>query len=353
MRDAVPVTEPSPAPSAARAVGVDVTDPDLDADVRAVLAALALPARRDGTAPADVVVTDRADAGPGPGAARVIRVAADAAGVGPDDGEVVPLPSGTARLVALLAAPVAAPAGRLVAVAGAVGGCGTSVLATALAVRAAARTRALLVECDPRGTGLDLLLGLETAAGARVGDVRSALGGPDPEAVWAAVPAVVPGCGVLARGRVAGDRGDVGVDGGTGAADAAVAHRSAGGLAVCDSGALRHDDPVPARADLVVVVTRADLAGAVAAGRAIASVSPAERAALVVRSRPGDPLHPADVADAAGASRWHALPELAAVRRLSGAGDLGRALGRGRGGGVRRLAGLADRLLEEVGVDAR
>ncbi|MBB1031878.1 chromosome partitioning protein, partial [Dietzia sp. SLG310A2-38A2] len=74
MRDAVPVTQsPRPAhdtvpdPLSGRTVAVDVTDPDLDADVRAVLAALALDPVSPNSASADVVVTDREGTGAGPG----------------------------------------------------------------------------------------------------------------------------------------------------------------------------------------------------------------------------------------------------------------------------------------------
>lgn len=358
------MTDRLPASAAARSVAVDVLDPDLDADVRAVLAALALPVRRGDGGAADVLVTDRDGTGPALGtdgvhaAGRVVRVVADGA-AGADD-EAVPLPSGTARLVAVLAAPVPEGRGRLVVVAGAVGGCGTSVLATALAVRAASRTRALLVESDPRGTGLDLALGLEHAPGARVGDVRSALGGPDPDALWEAVPEVAPGCRVLARGRaVAEAPAGEGDDGATGAA---LAHRGAGGLVVCDAGALRPGDPLFGRANHIVVVTRADLPGAVAAGGAgVAAGRTAElreraargRVSLVVRTHRGDPLHPCDVVDAAGLGPASVLPELGAVRRLAGAGDLGRTLARPGGGPLRRLAALADRILGEVGVGDR
>lgn len=116
-------------------------------------------------------------------------------------------------------------------------------------------------------------------------------------------------------------------------------------------------------ADVVVVVTRADLPGAVAAGRALAD---APDAVLMVRTGRADPLHAADVADAAGARRWRVLPESGAVRRAVGAGDLAVALanaGRGRAGGgvgvrggevrgrVRRLAAVADAVLGEVGLD--
>lgn len=342
-----------------RAVSVDVADPDLDADVRAVLAALALePGPRDGTF-ADVVVTDRPEVGIGAGGARVVRVAPEGAdGV---DGEVVRLPSGTADLVGALMTPVTSRPGRLVAVVGAVGGCGASTLAAALAVRAAASGRTLLVEADLRGTGIDLVLGTETDPGLRVEDVRAELGGPDPEALWGSVPEVIPGCGVLARtrsrtpagggalaaaGTPAADRAPA-VDGALGAA---LAHQRAGGLVVCDAGGFAGEDPILARADLVVVVTRADLQGAVAAGRA-AGVT--RDATLVIRTQRGDPLHAADVAGSAGTDVWHVLPEVGAVRRLAGAGDLGGALGRGRGGRVRRLAAIADSLLGEVRPDAR
>ena len=364
-----------PEQSSRRTIAVDVTEPELDADVRAVLAALALdPGPRDG-AGADVVVTDRPDQGAGPGGARVVRVGADGARGDDDDDEVVRLPSGTADLMAVLMAPVAAARGSLVAVVGAVGGCGTSTLAAAIAVRAANSGRVLLVEADPRGTGVDLLLGAEAEPGLKVEDVRAELGGPDPGALWDAAPAVSPTCRVLARARGRGSAGQPGsgqpgsgltetgltetglTDTGPaaagsprgpssdGALGAALAQRSEGALVVCDAGRFGGDDPVLGRADLVVVVTRADLQGAVAAGR---STGDLRGAVLVVRTQRGDPLHPADVAESAGIPRWHALPEVRAVRRLAGSGDLGRALERARGGRAGRLSAVADAVLDEL-----
>ncbi|WP_354055871.1 chromosome partitioning protein [Dietzia sp. 2505] len=336
-----------------RAVAVDVTDPDLDADVRAVLAALSLDPVSPDSATADVVVTDREGTGGGPGVARLVRVGADGGG---GDDEVVRLPSGTADLVGALTAPVAAGRGSLVAVVGAVGGCGASTLAAAIAIRAADSGQALLVEADPRGTGIDLVLGTESEPGLRVEDVRAELGGPDPDALWGAVPEAGPGCRVLARAR-GGDQAPAGRSASGGAVGAALAHRSAGGLVVCDAGGFTAGDPVLARADLVVVVTRADLQGAVAAGRIVGDL---RGAALVIRTHRGDPLDAADVADSAGLARWHVLPEVRSVRRLTGTGDLVRALGRGPrgrrgrdggggpGGRVRRLSAVADALLEEV-----
>lgn len=377
---------PIPVQTPLRSVAVDVADPDLDADVRAIFAALALEARPGSELLADLLITDALDggaaAGPGAGPARVVRVGADSAGVGDqsrnnqtnihDDDEVIRLPSRTADLVALLSAPVAA-SGSLVAVVGAAGGCGTSTVAAALAIRAAAhgsttgratgravgQDRVLLVEANSRGTGLDLLLGMELEPGLRVEDVRSELGGPDADALWSAVPAVIPGCGVLSRTRgreAAGERagtGERGAGAGGGAVGAALSHQGAGGLVVCDVGQYVAGDLVVGRADLVVVVTCSDLRGAVAATDVVSRLHSSvgvDRIHLVVRAHRGDPLHAADVAAHTGLLRWDVLPEIRAVRRLSGSGDLGASLARGRSGQVRRLAGLADAVVVGSGL---
>lgn len=348
-------------------VAVDVTDAELDSDVRAVLAALTLETAAPGDPAADLLVTDHPAAGtramgsPGAGegvlvggrdvpgggvGVRTVRVAPDRARVD-DDGEVIHLPSGTGDLVAALMAPTPVRAGDQVVVLGAVGGCGASTLAAAIAVRAASTRRTLLLETDPRGTGSDLLLGLEAEPGLRLEEVRAVLGGPDPDSLWAAVPKTASGLGVLARSRSgAGAAGQApGPDGGTGAARS---HRGAGGLVVSDAGT--GADGRQERTGAHVVVTRADLQGAVAAGRALRLIPGAQ---LVVRTGPGDPLHAADVAEAAGSSRWHVLPEIRGVRRAVGAGELAGALSRGRPGGVRRLAVLADALLRGAVGDAR
>ena len=348
-----------PATGRAAQVAVEVGDPELDADVRAVLAALALDAAAPGDQAVDLVVTDRAGpgrgagGGPGVGSAgggggvRAVRVAPDRARV--DDDEVVHLPSEAGDLVTALMAPTHGTPGAQVVVFGAVGGCGASTLAAALAVRAAASGRTLLLEADPCGTGADLVLGVETEPGLRVEGVRADLGGPDPDALWAAVPKARPGLGVLARSRARGEtaaRGAVS-DGGPGAARS---HRAAGGLVVSDAGVLGEGGPGAVGSDVVVVVTRADLQGAVAAGRAVRRFP---EAILVVRTGRGDPLHAADVAESTAVVRWFVLPEIRGVRRAAGAGGLVSALDRGRAGGVRRLAAVADALLEEVVPDGR
>src|SRR5689334_5699203 len=108
---------------------------------------------------------------------------------------VVSLPDGETWLVRVLAeAAEALTAGRrrgaAVAVVGGCGGAGASVFAAALAVTAVRRgERALLVDCDPLGGGLDLVLGAEQVAGLRWPAIDVG-GGHVPAAAWhAALPA--------------------------------------------------------------------------------------------------------------------------------------------------------------------
>lgn len=91
-----------------------------------------------------------------------------AADVGAD--HVAVLPSAAGWLVGLLAEPreLSAPRSPVLCVVGGQGGAGATTLAAALARTAASRgTGALLVDADPYGGGIDLALGLESAAGDR------------------------------------------------------------------------------------------------------------------------------------------------------------------------------------------
>lgn len=98
---------------------------------------------------------------------------------------VIPLPQGLAWLTSVLAADTDSDS-RLVAVVGGSGGVGASTLAVGLALAAVRRgLSAALVDVDPLGGGIDLLLGAERAPGWRwprlhgargeVGDVRGVL----------------------------------------------------------------------------------------------------------------------------------------------------------------------------------
>jgi secretion/DNA translocation related CpaE-like protein len=101
----------------------------------------------------------------------IYRLAVD---VGAQD--VVSLPDGEAWLVARMAAAAEPPVAgaTTVGVLGGRGGAGASVLAAALALMAASRgLRTLLVDGDPLGGGIDLVLGAEGAPGARWTDFSS------------------------------------------------------------------------------------------------------------------------------------------------------------------------------------
>ncbi|GAA2998696.1 septum site-determining protein Ssd [Streptosporangium longisporum] len=104
---------------------------------------------------------------------------------------VLELPAAERRLVdefADVAEPPAGPA-AVVCVVGGRGGAGASVLAGSLALAASRRRlRTLLVDADPLGGGLDLVLGQEEADGARWSDLVAREGRVSCTALQAALP---------------------------------------------------------------------------------------------------------------------------------------------------------------------
>ncbi|GGL36765.1 septum site-determining protein Ssd [Planomonospora parontospora] len=104
---------------------------------------------------------------------------------------VLELPAAERRLADEFAdvAEPATRAGQVVCVIGGRGGAGASVLAAGLALTSARRRRrALLVDADPLGGGLDLLLGQEEAEGARWSDLVAREGRVSFTALQAALP---------------------------------------------------------------------------------------------------------------------------------------------------------------------
>ncbi|CAN5815350.1 septum site-determining protein Ssd [soil metagenome] len=220
--------------------------------------------------------------------------------------QVLTMPDQAGDLVRGLAA--AADAGRahhnrgaVAAVIGGRGGAGTSLFTAALAHAA---PEALLVDLDPWGGGIDLLLGGEAATGLRWPDLDLQGG----RLSWPAVRDALPrlrGVSVLSGTRqeheLAGTAVDAVIDAG----------RNAGTTVVCDL-PRRLTDAVETAldaADLVVLVTQCDVracAATAAMAPALTSVNP--NVGLVVRGPSPGGLSAADVGQIVG------LPVVAAMR---------------------------------------
>jgi secretion/DNA translocation related CpaE-like protein len=261
---------------------------------------------------------------------------------------VAVLPAAESWLVARLAEQtlVRAHRGRVIAVLGGRGGAGASVLATALAVTALRAGRAaLLVDADPLGGGLDLVLGWETVEGLRWPELFGASGRVDPPALVDALPSRGNLC-VLSFDR--GNAGAVPADAMAATLDAGRRGRD---LVVVDV-PRRLDDAAAVyalnAADRALLVVPAELRACAAAARVVAALRPHRPAlSVVVRGPTPGRLTPRDIADTLD------LPLAGAMRPEPG---LGQALERGeapaaRGGGP--LAGLCRRVLAELDRDRR
>ncbi len=323
--------------AAASTVLAVVDDPDLSVNVDRVIAAVGArgvraeqPTRRVWLAPAAVVLDEqtarwcvqaglpRRDGvlvvGRGiPGA----QLWAAALEVGAQ--QVCALPAEEARLLCHLAEAVeagsaAARSGRVIGVIPGRGGAGASVFAAAMAHCA---REALLVDVDPCGGGIDLLLGCEEVSGLRWPGLRSHGG----RLTWSAVREVLPRRQAVSF--LSGTRSFHEIEP---AALAAVldAARRGGVTVLCDMP--RQLTPAAVCAleytDLVVVLTSCDVRGAAAAAAvvsALATVNPA--IGLVVRGPSPGGLRAAEVAAAAGAPLLAAMrPDPALARRLEHGG---------------------------------
>jgi secretion/DNA translocation related CpaE-like protein len=116
---------------------------------------------------------------------------------------VVSLPEGERWLIDRLADTGEGTArnGQVVTVVGCGGGAGASTFAATLALAAAARSsRVLLIDLDPLGGGLDVLLGIEAVAGIRWSDLVDTRGRLGATALHQALPHL-SGVSVLSCGR--------------------------------------------------------------------------------------------------------------------------------------------------------
>ncbi|MCL2316931.1 MAG: hypothetical protein FWC46_07610 [Actinomycetia bacterium] len=243
---------------------------------------------------------------------------------------------------------------RLIQVAGATGGLGTSTVAAGLAVRAARRGLATcLVELDRFGGGLDLLFGAEDEPGWRWGDLASARG--HLAELRGHLPSV---CGVemIAVGRGAAavrptpEREDAPAGGF--ADDEAIravlaAARRSFDVVVIDQGLLTEHDAasgaarVPSGTAPTILVVGADVRAVFAAQARLAWADPTA-IRLVVRTGPGRRLDPGLVASTLKASLLGVFPHDGA---LPGQADVGDPPGRARGATSRRLDHLLDATL--------
>jgi secretion/DNA translocation related CpaE-like protein len=232
----------------------------------------------------------------------------------------------------------------VVAVVGGRGGAGASVLATAVALAGVADgERVMLVDCDPLGGGLDLLLGAEDVRGVRWPDLTLAEGRVPSASLRAALPRPDVGRGPGELTVLSCDRGGAGPRPGA-VSSVLDAGRRAGEVVVCDVPRYPVEAAVAAidGADLTVLVVPAEVRSTAAAAR-VAGVlrQRGGPVRLVVRGPAPGGLAPRDVAAAL------ALPLLHAMRPQPG---LARALDRGVPPGGRRgpLALAARAVLDEL-----
>lgn len=268
----------------------------------------------------------------------------DAVAIGAE--HVIALPEAESWLVAALteAAEGRHRGGAVLAVVGGRGGAGASVFAAAVAVTAVRDgERVLLVDCDPLGGGLDLVLGAEELGGLRWPEIGVGGGRVGATALHAALPAPAVARGSGELGVLSCDRS---THGPTPAAVASVidAGRRAGETVVCDLPRYPTDAAVAAlgAADLTVLVVPADVR-ACAAGARVAAVLAEHGGAvrLVVRGPAPGGIEADEVA------RALRLPLLAAMRPQPG---LARALERGCAPGRSRgpLVAAARTVLAEL-----
>jgi secretion/DNA translocation related CpaE-like protein len=231
--------------------------------------------------------------------------------------DVAVLPADAGRIadrLAETAAPRREPA-RVVGVVGAGGGAGASTVAAGLATAHAAggRRRSLLVDADPLGGGIDLVMGCEAVPGLRWTDIDIGDGRVAASALLAALPSV-DGVSVLS----AGSHAPVEIDGGA-VRSMIRAGRHACGLVVVDL-PRRFDagwlGAIAADIDVVLVVVAGHIRS-VSAGRQVVAAATAfcPDVRAVVRTTAGRRLEPDAVSTALAVPLAATLPTRRAVSR--------------------------------------
>lgn len=246
---------------------------------------------------------------------------------------VAVLPDASAWLAEYLSRSRGPEAGGLVL--GVTGGCGGAGATTASVwiAQGAARLglRVMLMDGDPWGGGLELVLAAEDAPGLRWPDFAEASGSIDPGQLVEALPEA-GGFSFLSWPGSREPAGHVELPAVAGVFDAA---RRGYELVVLDIG--RGHASLQAFAwdcDRIVVVAPARLRGAVASARLLQELPPVETA-LVIRGKPGTGLDAPFIAASVGLPLQSVMPE---IRGTAAATELGRLLQTGRQRNVRRFA---------------
>ncbi|MDQ1747705.1 MAG: hypothetical protein QOD07_1968 [Frankiaceae bacterium] len=217
------------------------------------------------------------------------------------------------------------PPAVVVGVAGACGGAGASTLAAALALRRASASKVTLVDADPAGGGLDVLLGAERVAGTRWPDLAASKGVIAADALAGALVKVD---GVSLLSWVAREVPALPVE----AMDAVLSAAARGSdLVVVDlpRGVDAAAEHAAARTDSVVLVVPASVRAVAAAASAASrwSAAGAEVGLAVRHPGPAD-LSPGAVADAVGLPLLGVFPTDARLANFCDRGRFARGLRR-------------------------
>lgn len=254
---------------------------------------------------------------------------------------VAVLPDAAAWLAEYLSRSRSPEAGGLVlGITGGCGGAGATTAAVWIAQAAAGLgVRALLVDGDPWGGGLELALAAEETPGLRWPDLSDASGSIDPEQLADSLP-VAGGFSFLSWPGSRDRQAPMDAATAGGVLDAA---RRGYELVVVDIG--RGAEPVRTFAwdcDRILVVVPAQLKAAVATARLLHELPPVETA-LLVRGKAGAALDGGLIADAVGLPVQGRVPEL---RGVTAAGENGRLLDVGKRRSVRHFAATILDLLD-------
>jgi secretion/DNA translocation related CpaE-like protein len=292
----------------------------------------------------DVEMAEALQSGPAPRRADVVVVADDAervevwrAAARLGAAEVLTFPADERVLlerITGLADRAGEPRARTIGVVAGAGGAGASTLAVSICLaRAQAGASVTLLDADPAGGGVDLLLGAESAGGARWPDLASTRGSVAPEALDQVLPRV-QGVRFLSCGR--DSAADLAVD-----AMAAVlpAARRSADLVVVDLP--RRLDPAAeiavAACDGLLVVTTARVRAVAATATVVATLAGVcADLALVVRTHHRSRLRPGEVSAALGLPLAGVLETDDTLATAADCGDLAAAVRRSR---LTQLAG--------------